>query len=515
MTEPLFFTGERFMPECEGEIWYEHWHRYALVRQLCQHRTVLDVACGEGYGAAMMAENALRVTGVDISTDAIRHARSSYGHRANLEFIAASCDSLPFPDASFDLAVSFETIEHIETQQAFIAELARVLRPDGVLLLSSPNKRLYSDAHDYRNEFHVRELYRSELEELLSAAFPHRSWLGQKLLFHSAIWPENRDVAATEYLVEDGGQVVAGRSPSVEPMYYIVACSRNPSALPGALNKLSLFSDAAETVYRDYARQTRRVIELDRLLIDRERLVAERDDLLALRTGQMEERDALLMARTGQIAERDDLLALRTVQMEERDRIIAERDTLLALRTGQMEERDRIIAERDAFLARCAGQIEERERIIAERDALLALRTGQMEERERMIAERDALLALRGGQIEEREQIIAERDTLLGLRTGQMEERDRMIAERDRIIVERDALLALRTGQMEERDRMIAERDALLAQRAEQIAERDAFLAQRAERIAALNMELDYRAGLGWWVKSPWRLVKQIFKGNA
>ncbi|MFA7240545.1 MAG: methyltransferase domain-containing protein [Sulfuricellaceae bacterium] len=420
MTEPLSFTGERFLPEREGEIWYEHWHRYALARQLSQHRSVLDVACGEGYGAAMLAENAERVIGVDISVDAIRHARSRYGRQANLEFIAASCDRLPFPDTSFDLAISFETIEHIETQQAFIAELARVLRPDGVLLLSSPNKRLYSDAHDYHNEFHVRELYRDELEELLRAAFPHRFWLGQKLLFHSAIWPdiwpENGDVAATEYLVGDGGQVVAGRCPAVEPMYYMVACSRNPSMLPAALGRLSLFSDAAETVYRDYARQTRRVLELDRLLIDRERLVAERDDFLAL----------------------------RTKQLEEYTKLIAERDVLLALRTGQMEERERMIAERDALLAQRTEQI-------AERDALLAQRAEQ-------VAERDALLAQRAEQV--------------------------------------------------------AERDALLAQRAEQVVERDALLAQRAEQVAALNLELDYRASLAWWIKSPWRFIKQIIKRN-
>lgn len=388
MSESLSFTGERFLPEREGEIWYEHWHRYALARQLGLHRTVLDVACGEGYGAAMVAENANRVVGVDISAEAIRHAGNRYGHQANLEFITASCDCLPFPDASFDLAISFETIEHIETQQAFIAELARVLRPDGVLLLSSPNKRLYSDAHDYHNEFHVRELYRNELEELLSGAFPYRSWLGQKLLFHSAIWPENQVAAATEYLVGDGGQVVAGHCPSVEPMYYIVACSRNPSMLPAVLNRLSLFSDASETVYRDYVRQTRRVMELDRLLIDRERLVAERDDSLMLRTGQMEER----------------------------------------------------------------------ERMIAERDALLALRTGQMQERERMIEERDALLMQR-------------------------------------------------TEQIEKREKMIAERDTLLVQRAEQIAAHERL-------IATLNQELDYRASLTWWLKSPWRIIKRVITGN-
>ena len=136
------------MPDCAGEIWYEHWHRYVVARQLSPSCTVLDVACGEGYGAALVAETAGRVVGVDLSVDAIAHAKSRYGHQENPEFVVASCDKLPFPDASFDLAISFETIEHIETQKEFVSELLRVLRPDGVLVLSSPNKRLYSDAHD-------------------------------------------------------------------------------------------------------------------------------------------------------------------------------------------------------------------------------------------------------------------------------------------------------------------------------------------------------------------------------
>ena len=408
MTDPLSFTGERFLPEREGEIWYEHWHRYALARQLSQHCSVLDVACGEGYGAAMAAENADRVVGVDISPETILHAKTRYGHIANLDFIPASCDRLPFPDASFDLVISFETIEHIEMQQSFIAEIARVLRPDGLLLLSSPNKRLYSDAHDYHNEFHVRELYRNELEELLCEAFPFRSWLGQKLLFHSAIWPEGEPVVATEYLVGDGGKVAASACPAVEPMYYIVACSRNPSKLPQSLNTFSLFSDASETVYRDYIRQTRRVMELDRLLIDRESLIAERDEFLTLRTRQMEaceklvaERDALLTERTEQLKnERDSLLANCAVQIAERDALLAERDALLLNRAEQIAERDALlqkhgdqIAERDALLASSAEQI-------AERDALLASRAEQ-------IAERDALLVQRADQFLEHERVIA------------------------------------------------------------------------------------------------------------
>lgn len=388
MSESLPFTGERFLPERGGEIWYEHWHRYALAHQLSPHATVLDVASGEGYGAALLAGSAARVVGVDISPAAVQHAKNRYGHLANLEFVTASCDRLPLADASFDLAVSFETIEHIQTQQAFIAELARVLRPDGVLILSSPNKRTYSDALDYHNEFHVHELYRNELESLLRGAFPHIHWLGQKLFFHSVIWPETPAAGPAEYMTNDGQHTTAASQPVTEPMYYIAVCSRNPAMLPGALNKLSLFGDAAETVYQDYVRQTRRVMELDGLLKNREHLIAERDNFLSLRTQQMEERERL-------IAERDALLAQRNAQINERDTFIAQRDAQITERDTFLAQRDAQIAERDTFLAQRDAQITERDTLIAQRDTLLAQRDAHIAEQERNISALNQQMAYR------------------------------------------------------------------------------------------------------------------------
>ena len=354
MSDALPFTGERFVPECAGEIAYEHWHRYALASQLCPRATVLDVACGEGYGAALLAEQAERVVGVDVSSAVVDHASKRYGQQANLEFVCAPCDQLPFADASFDLAISFETIEHIAQQQAFVAELARVLRPAGVLLLSSPNKHLYADLPDYHNEFHVRELYRDELEELLRPCFPHRAWLGQRLLFHSTIWPEDQEPGTTEYLLGEGRQIARQVRPMAEPMYHLVACSRDRSLLPAALRRLSLFSDVADSVHRDYAQLSRRLLALDSLLLDRERMIAERDELLQLRNGNIEQREQL-------IAERDALLAQRTLQMQERERLIVERDGQLKMRAAQIVERDKQLAQAADKIAGLTQELVHRE----------------------------------------------------------------------------------------------------------------------------------------------------------
>ena len=166
MNDPLQFTGERFTPECVREIWYEHWHRYALATRFAAGRRVLDAACGEGYGSALLAAHAREVVGVEISDEALAHARGRYA-APNLRFERGDATALAaFPDASFDLIVSFETLEHVQEQEALVAGFARLLAPGGLLLLSSPDKRTYSEVAGFANEFHVRELYREELDAL-------------------------------------------------------------------------------------------------------------------------------------------------------------------------------------------------------------------------------------------------------------------------------------------------------------------------------------------------------------
>ncbi|MDE1886359.1 MAG: class I SAM-dependent methyltransferase [Xanthomonadaceae bacterium] len=251
----LEFTGERFTPECVREIRYEHWARYAFALELARGRRVLDAACGEGYGSAMLAGAAASVLGVDIAEDAIAHARSRYGAQANLRFERGDCTALDAAPGSFDLIVSFETLEHVAAQENLIAGFARALTDDGILIVSSPDKRTYSDVSGFRNEFHVRELYRDELLALLAPHFAQVRLYGQKLLFQSAIWnlqsAPRRVAAAT--LVESAAMPQAGLD--YAPLYFIAVCSRRP--LP-ELPDLALFGDREESVYTHYNGEVRR-----------------------------------------------------------------------------------------------------------------------------------------------------------------------------------------------------------------------------------------------------------------
>ncbi|WP_153070309.1 class I SAM-dependent methyltransferase, partial [Escherichia coli] len=119
-TNDLEFTGERFMPEVAGQIAFEHLHRYHFASRFCQGKRVLDVACGEGYGSRILSNAASSVVGVDISAEAVAHAQGKYA-RGSLEFVEASAASLPLPDDSFDVVVSFETIEHHDQHEEMLS----------------------------------------------------------------------------------------------------------------------------------------------------------------------------------------------------------------------------------------------------------------------------------------------------------------------------------------------------------------------------------------------------------
>lgn len=179
-------TGERYLPEMQGDIEAEHRHRYEIAAAYVAGRAVLDVACGEGYGSAHLAEVALSVVGVDIDPTVIEHARASY-RRENLRFQQGDCTSLPLPDASVDVVVSFETIEHHDRHDAMLAEIRRVLRPDGLLIISSPDRGEYSEKPAYDNPYHVKELDRDEFEALLQRHFRKARLLGQRMTYGSLV----------------------------------------------------------------------------------------------------------------------------------------------------------------------------------------------------------------------------------------------------------------------------------------------------------------------------------------
>jgi SAM-dependent methyltransferase len=433
-TTGLDFSGERYVPGVPGEIAYEHWHRYAFASLYAAGKTVLDVASGEGYGAHLLARTARAVHAADIAQEAVSHARESYAEE-NLHFACASCAALPYPDASFDLVVSFETIEHVDAaaQKAMLAEFRRVLKRDGCLLISSPNRAQYSDARGYRNEFHVHELYREEFQGLLAAEFPCSRWLRQRLQFWSGIWSEGPGLGvATQALA--GGNLAPYRYP--QAMYFLVLAAGEERFLPEP-PRLSLFTDEEEAVFAQYEEASREVLRLDGLL-------AQRDHELGAASQTIAKMEAL-------IAERESLIAEREHHVEERDRWLEERAQRLAFVEG-------LVAQRDAEIVRLNELVSERERLVAERDGWLKERLERIAFVEGLVAERDAALATLS-------QEIAHLAELESGRAATVEERERDLAAQletlhaaEARIAGQDAELVRQHALLEERERIILHR---------------------------------------------------------
>jgi len=161
----------------------EHLARYRLASQLAEGRRVLDVACGEGYGTALLAAaGAEQVLGVDADPATVAHVRDHHGLDAQVGDIR----SLDLADGAFDLVVSFETIEHVQEPERALDELARVRAKGGHLLISTPNAA-ESLVH---NDFHVHEFGHDEFVELLRERFGAVRLLYQHNWLTSAILDE-------------------------------------------------------------------------------------------------------------------------------------------------------------------------------------------------------------------------------------------------------------------------------------------------------------------------------------
>ena len=381
MATDLEFTGERFVPGVAGEIAHEHWHRYAFARRFAAGRRVLDVSCGEGYGSALLAEVAAHVTGVDVAPDAVAHARAAYGGRANLRFVRASAAALPLADASVDVVVSFETIEHLSRalQPLMLAELARVLTPAGVLVLSAPDPVEYSQARGYRNPHHLHEPPRGELDALLAAHFAARRWHRQRRWFGSALWREGAGDGTFEAWTGGGAPLAeAGLPPA---MYLLVVAARDAAALPAPGPALTLFTDTDEA---ELARIDARAAEVLRL-----------DGLLA-------ERDAALDRQAAHVRHLEEIAAFR-------ERIVVERDAQLAAtnaaRDGAVAAYREASAARDALARERVGVEQQLARAVAQRDdaatALASARqaqaalTAEVGRLERALAAQERIIAYR------------------------------------------------------------------------------------------------------------------------
>lgn len=190
------FTGERVVPgKTPFEIYHEHLARYKFASLFTRGKIVLDVACGTGYGSKILLDNgAKKVYGVDISEKAIEYSKEYFCDK-NLIFKCGDATNLGFQDNMFDVIVSFETVEHIMNYHEYLEEIMRVLKLNGIFIVSTPNKQVCSpNSEKPLNIFHANEFTFTEFTSLLTNYFVNLDIFGQKLIYNSQFWQGLRRV---------------------------------------------------------------------------------------------------------------------------------------------------------------------------------------------------------------------------------------------------------------------------------------------------------------------------------
>src|SRR6266550_506916 len=179
--QDLEFTGERIVPGSVSEaLFREHEARYIFAGQYVARKKVLDIACGTGIGTSyLLKAGAKSCIGLDIDERTIGYAKAVY---PECTFGVSDALDITLLDSSVDVVVSFETIEHVSDQVKFLMECSRVLRADGLLICSTPNKRVYRWLGN--NPFHVREYTLKEFKVLLESKFDRIDYYAQAPRFY-------------------------------------------------------------------------------------------------------------------------------------------------------------------------------------------------------------------------------------------------------------------------------------------------------------------------------------------
>lgn len=462
----LPYTGERFMPGCDGpEIHLEHLHRYALAAAAVRGR-VLDLGCGVGYGSRQLARRARRVVALDHSPAAVGYARSEHGAAA-VEHLAADGRALPFPAGSFDWVICFELIEHVSEGEELLAEIRRVLAADGQLLLSTPNRPVYSEARGYQNPFHQREYDTRELRALLAEHFVRVSLFGQWLVAGSVSWKLARRSRPEELRTFPlDPQLAPSLAPLGAPTYLLALCGGGRAGAAQHQACESMIAGRLEAFLEDQQRRRDQVEATTR---------AQYEAVIDRLTAQLGEFDGRIRELGGEIERR---------HLENERRVARMSEQLAAEGAGRVEaerQREAIACELEALRVRWL----EIERRSEEENAALA---SQRELAGQLAAEREELrqrLDEQGWRLEELGTEL-ERVRAQGEIAGQ--ELSRTLVDRGRLEVSVSAL-----------QREVGDRDAALGELAAKRRALEDAVAAQLEASREVQAELErLRADCDW-----------------
>lgn len=228
-------TGERLIPEGHTQTltYGEHLSRYLSVLGIAKNRTILDIACGAGYGTRLIASTAKKVWGVDYSTEAIDYAKDHYS-ATNIKYLVGDAHNIPLDNESVDVVVSLETIEHLKNPEKFIKEVKRVLKKGGKFVVSTPNDDEFIEG----NKFHLHEFDLKELKKLIGDNFKNVEYYYQGTYFGAGVFSQKLFEGSGEW---QGSIGKTFGQPSKKAIYFLAVASDSNLEM---LSTTTVLSDA-------------------------------------------------------------------------------------------------------------------------------------------------------------------------------------------------------------------------------------------------------------------------------
>ena len=336
------FTGERIVPGgVNADLLNEHLCRYRFAQLLVEDKVVLDVGSGVGYGSKILAEKAGAVLAVDVSEEAVRYARERYA-RENIELVVGDCHELPLASDSVDVVVSFELIEHLQGQQAHLLEVSRVLKPDGLTVISTPNRVFYSQESNQVNPFHTHEFDFQEFLDFLKSVFSSvqiyfQNHVAGLIVANTSLYRE-----VTTSLQAEAGD------PEATSNYFVAVCTRDREKQP-ALGNFCLLPGTGNLL-RDRQQNIQRL----------EEEVAKLDRALAQLQGEYEERTSWAVQLNRQVKSRDQSLMRLRAEFEDRTRWAEALSRQFDDRNRWAEELSRQLEATDKALLKLQSEFEDR-----------------------------------------------------------------------------------------------------------------------------------------------------------
>jgi SAM-dependent methyltransferase len=379
------FTGERVIPgRVEDNLFNEHLARYRFAARLAQDLHLdgafLDAGCGAGYGSAELAKSGAQVLGIDVSSEAIAHASSNYAPSdagSRLRFEQASCTAIPAHDTAFRLITAFEVIEHLTNWRDLLAEARRVLDPNGIFLVSTPNQLYYAESRQKAgpNPFHVHEFTEQEFRAELAPFFPHVKMLLQNHIEGIALSGADTEGAALEISTREDNPSSAH--------FFLAVCSLQPLPSITSFVFIPETGNVLQTRERHIALLDGEILKKNQWIevekTERSRMIEkvrtleaelEEHNRWASQANQEAERRARLVAELqGELHKSNEWAQARDTEANERGQLIAQLQQELARSNEWAQSRDADAVERGQRVEQLQAEVAQATEWAMSRDA--------------------------------------------------------------------------------------------------------------------------------------------------